>query len=72
MQAGAMISMLLSDLTEGFILPEILTTGILGALVAITAPYGMLLFVSISRASAGYTNRICGGVKVCRLLSGAW
>lgn len=36
--AGAMVSMLISDLTHGFIEPEALTTGILGALVSITAP----------------------------------
>ena len=36
--AGAMVSMIISDITHGYIEPEALTTGILGALVAITAP----------------------------------
>ena len=36
--AGAILSMIISDLAHGYVLPETLTTGLLGSLVAITAP----------------------------------
>jgi len=60
--AGAMVSMLISDVTHGFIEPEALTTGILGALVSITAPCAVVtesegaLIGALGAVLAIYTN----------------